>query len=681
MEDLTGKQLGSYRIVAQIGEGGMASVFKSYQPKMDRYIALKILPRHLSKNSVFVERFSQEARVIAKLEHPHILPVFDFGEEDGYTYLAMRFVEGGSLGNLLKKNRKLELPQITRFIAQVGGALDYAHKQGVIHRDFKPGNVLLDKFENCLLTDFGIAKLMEATTNLTATGGILGTPAYISPEQGMGEKIDHRSDIYSLGVVLYQMVTGDLPYKADTPMAVIFQHIHAPLPLPQEKVPHLPDPIERIILKSLSKNANDRFGSAAEMVNALEHAVLHLNYQPTQDVEEPITKPAETEITEVAIEQQAEHERQQLKPTLEPVPAVVRQESIKRKQSRWGYGILSLAVLVSLTGAAWFFFIKPQPTQTPIPFIDSEPPESKVKSIAEAMDTRSKDFVVTGEDIKEPSVSIKDKKTTQITKEKKVSKDGRYIKLSSGVVKDTMTGLEWFAAFDRDISWRKAKSWVAALRVDGGGWRMPTIKELKALYQEGVGSRNITPLLETKGLWVWSGESKGPSTVWHYYLRDGKAQWIRHTDSISLCRAFAVRSPQLSNSTLGKEVKKDGHYIEYEPGIVKDTKTGLEWYMGPDEDTDWNEARSWVRNLKVGGGGWRMPTIKQLTGLWKKNGVWNTTSLIKTGGLWIWTGDYFGATALILVYNLEEKRWTTRFNNVDEGGRAFAVRGREIPSE
>jgi serine/threonine protein kinase len=629
MEDLTGKQLGSYRIVAQIGEGGMASVFKSYQPKMDRYIALKILPRHLSKNSEFVERFSQEARVIARLEHPHILPVFDFGEEDGYTYLAMRLVEGGSLGNLLKKNRQLKLPQIARFIAQVGGALDYAHKQGVIHRDFKPGNVLLDNFENCLLTDFGIAKLMAATTNLTATGGILGTPAYISPEQGMGEKIDHRSDIYSLGVVLYQMVTGYLPYKADTPMAVIFQHIHAPLPLPREKVPDLPDSIERIILKSLSKNADDRFESAAEMVNALEHAVLNLDYQPTQDDAETITKPDETEVTEIAIEQQEVPERQQLKPTLEPEPAVVRQESTKRKQSRWGYGILSLAVLVSLTGLAWFFFIKPQPAQSPVPYIDSEPQEPKIKSISKVMDSNSKDVVDTDEKIKEPSVTIKEKKATQITKDKKVSKAGRFVKLPSSVVRDNMTGLEWFAGPDRDISWRKAKSWVATLRVDGGGWRMPTIKELKALYQEGVGSRNITPLLETKGLWVWSGESKGPSTVWHYYLRDGKAQWIRHTDSISLCRAFAVRSPQLSSTTLGKEVKKDGHYIKYEPGIVKDTKTGLEWYIGPDKDTNWNEAKSWVRNLKVGGGGWRMPTIKQLTGLWKKNGVWHTTSLIR----------------------------------------------------
>ena len=173
MEDLAGKQLGPYQIVSQLGIGGMATVFKAYQPKMDRYIALKVLPRHFSKKSEFVSRFSQEARVIAQLEHPHILPVHDFGESDGYTYLAMRLVEGGSLSDLMKKYRKLELTQINRIISQVGGALDYAHNKGVVHRDFKPGNVLIDEFENCLLTDFGIAKLMRLPYEDAASTAII----------------------------------------------------------------------------------------------------------------------------------------------------------------------------------------------------------------------------------------------------------------------------------------------------------------------------------------------------------------------------------------------------------------------------------------------------------------------------------------------------------------------------
>ncbi|MCF8051858.1 MAG: protein kinase [Desulfobacterales bacterium] len=356
MKILPGKQFGPYQIVDQIGEGGMATVFKAYQPKMDRYVAIKILPRHLSKNSEFVERFSQEARVIAKLEHPHILPVHDFGESDGYTYLVMRLVEGGSLGHLLKKHRKLELPQIARFVSQVGGALDYAHKNGVIHRDFKPDNVLLDEFENCLLTDFGIAKLVEVTTNLTATGGILGTPTYVSPEQGMGEKIDHRSDIYSLGVVLYQMVTGDVPYKADTPMAVIFQHIHAPLPLPRQKDPNLPEQIERIILKSLSKNADDRFDSVADMVSSLQKAVsLHLTRASKADHKQASI--SDPHATNIVTDEPPKSEKSIVEADIQPESGStdIQKKNEAGKNRRWVFAIVPAALLAIIAGVGWLY--------------------------------------------------------------------------------------------------------------------------------------------------------------------------------------------------------------------------------------------------------------------------------------------------------------------------------------
>jgi len=317
MEDLTGKQLGPYQIVAQLGIGGMATVYKAYQPKMDRYVALKVLPRHFSKNPEFVSRFSQEALVIAQLEHPHILPVYDFGESDGYTYLVMRIVEGGSLVDTLRKTRKLELFQINRTISQVGGALDYAHSKGVIHRDFKPGNVLVDEFENCLLTDFGIAKLVETTSHLTHTGGILGTPTYISPEQGSGKPIDGRSGIYSLGVMLYQMVVGEVPYKADTPMAVIYKHVHDPLPLPRQRVPDIPEPVERVILKALAKEPDDRFSTAANMVDALQKAIE----QPAAPVQEVVSEAtvAELEPTEVVIEEPDDEKKIRTEPSQEAV--------------------------------------------------------------------------------------------------------------------------------------------------------------------------------------------------------------------------------------------------------------------------------------------------------------------------------------------------------------------------
>jgi serine/threonine protein kinase/tetratricopeptide (TPR) repeat protein len=272
MEDLTGKQLGPYQITAPRGEGGMAAVYKAYQPRMDRYVAMKILPRHFAADPEFVTRFSQEARVIANLQHPNILPVHDFGEADGYTYMVMRFIEGGTLSGWLTERHPISLDRAVGVVTQVGGALDYAHAQGVVHRDIKPGNILVDKWDNCLLTDFGLAKIVESTANLTQTGGILGTPAYMSPEQGLGRQIDNRSDIYSLGVVLYQMAVGHLPYQAETPMAVVIKHIHDPLPPPRQRSPEIPEAVERVILKSLAKRPEDRFATAGDMVTALLRA-------------------------------------------------------------------------------------------------------------------------------------------------------------------------------------------------------------------------------------------------------------------------------------------------------------------------------------------------------------------------------------------------------------------------
>lgn len=272
MEDLTGREFGSYRIVEPLGEGGMASVYKAYQANMDRYVALKVLPRHFANDAQFVARFEQEAKVLAKLRHPHILPVHDYGQADGFTYLVMPYIEGGTLINALNKD-PLPLPEIERIVSQVGDALDYAHTQGIIHRDVKPSNVLVDERGNCMLMDFGIAKMVESSNNLTQTGGILGTPAYMAPEQGRGGATDARIDIYALGVILYEMATGRVPFKAETPIAVLVKHINDPLPPPRVVNPNLPPQMEQVILKAMAKNPDDRFATAGDMVRALKAAV------------------------------------------------------------------------------------------------------------------------------------------------------------------------------------------------------------------------------------------------------------------------------------------------------------------------------------------------------------------------------------------------------------------------
>lgn len=275
MEDLTGRQLGPYQIVASLGEGGMAAVYKAYHPAMERYVALKVLPRHFASDPQFVIRFKQEARVLAQLQHSHILPVFDFGEADGYTYLVMPFIKSGTLADVLK-GEPLPWGQIRQIITQVGGALNYAHERGLVHRDVKPSNVLFDESGHFLLTDFGLAKILASNETLTESGAILGTPSYMSPEQGLGLTSDGRSDIYSLGVILYELVTGRTPYKAETPMAVMIKHISDPLPPPTKFNPDLPEALEAVILKALAKNPEDRYPTAGALVKAFDEAVAEV---------------------------------------------------------------------------------------------------------------------------------------------------------------------------------------------------------------------------------------------------------------------------------------------------------------------------------------------------------------------------------------------------------------------
>lgn len=269
-----GQMLGSYRIITQIGRGGMATVYKAYQPSVDRYVAIKVLPSQLAESREFATRFQQEARIIAKLEHPHILPVFDYGESDGVAYFVMRYLEAGTLKDRMEAGRPLPLNEIDKLFTQLAEALSYAHSHGVVHRDLKPANALIDSQGNVFLTDFGIAKLLEsASPRLTQTDAIMGTPAYISPEQAQGHPVDQRSDIYSLGIILYEMVTGSVPYVAETPLAVLFKHISDPLPPPSQVKPDIRPAIEKVILKALAKDPRDRFATAVEFVKAWELAL------------------------------------------------------------------------------------------------------------------------------------------------------------------------------------------------------------------------------------------------------------------------------------------------------------------------------------------------------------------------------------------------------------------------
>jgi serine/threonine protein kinase len=274
--NLTGETLGKYRLVERLGQGGMAQVYKAYQPDLDRYVAIKILHPHLTGDQDFAARFHREARAIAALEHPHIVRVYDFDTDGDLAFLVMEYLDGNSLKALLHdlrcRDEQMDFAEIGRIVGAVARALDHAHRQGLVHRDVKPSNVLIATDGRPVLTDFGIARMLDETV-ITESGGTLGTPAYMSPEQGKGETGDARSDIYALGVLLYQFCTGRIPFDADTPYAVILKHITAPLPSPRSLRPELPESIERVILKAMAKEPNDRYQTAGELGQALDTAI------------------------------------------------------------------------------------------------------------------------------------------------------------------------------------------------------------------------------------------------------------------------------------------------------------------------------------------------------------------------------------------------------------------------
>jgi serine/threonine-protein kinase len=263
------RKIGRYEIKAEIGRGGMATVFQAYDPRFKRGVAVKVLPREFLHDPTFRVRFEREAQTIAGLDHPAIVPVYDFGEEDGQPYLVMRFLPGGTLTERLERGA-LPFDEVTRIISRLAPALSEAHEQGIIHRDLKPDNILFDQRNDPFITDFGIVKLSESSGSITAGNTIIGTPAYMSPEQAQGESvIDGRSDIYALGVILFQMLTGKLPYNAKTPVGLVMKHITEPVPSILKVKPNLPSECETVIAQAMAKEPDDRYSTATALATAL----------------------------------------------------------------------------------------------------------------------------------------------------------------------------------------------------------------------------------------------------------------------------------------------------------------------------------------------------------------------------------------------------------------------------
>jgi serine/threonine protein kinase len=358
-------KIGLYEIKSELGRGGMATVYRAYDPRFEREVAVKVLPRELlHADPQFRLRFEREAKIIAQLEHTAIVPVYDVGEADGQPYFVMRYMNGGSLSDRIKAG-VIEVEEAARILGAIAPGLDEAHVKGIVHRDIKPSNILFDKRGNPYISDFGIAKLTQAQSGNVTGSAIIGTPAYMAPEQAQGDNIDGRADIYALGIILFEMVTGKQPYEADTPMAVAIKHITDPVPHILDANPKLPFGMDAIIQKAMAKDKNDRYSTAVELVNALRDLGRSV---PTQMQTKVPPSQKETVVRQRAVIQP----KRAFSPMMVIVPAVV------MAALAGGFFVFNgrdnqvptEAPLISTSTSA------PAPTQTPVP--TSLPTETSV---------------------------------------------------------------------------------------------------------------------------------------------------------------------------------------------------------------------------------------------------------------------------------------------------------------
>jgi hypothetical protein len=263
---------GRFRLDEKIGSGGMSTVYLAFDPTLERWVAIKLMHRDISTDPDQLERFRREARAVARLNHPHVVTVIDAGEDDGTPYIVFEYVEGETLKERIARLGRLPVPEAVAYAIEIGRALSCAHSHRLVHRDVKPQNVLIDPDGRAKVTDFGIARSLEAQ-GLTATGRVLGTTDYVSPEQAMGHDVTEQSDIYSLGICLYEMLTGEVPFRADTQVAVAMQHVREPLPDVQRRRPEISAALAAVIERATAKETRNRYATADALVHDLEQVL------------------------------------------------------------------------------------------------------------------------------------------------------------------------------------------------------------------------------------------------------------------------------------------------------------------------------------------------------------------------------------------------------------------------
>jgi hypothetical protein len=556
----------------------MATVYLVREPGIDRLVALKVLPEQLVDDAHFAARFEQEARVIGGLDHPNIIPLYRYGIADDVPWMALRYVDGGDLAGRLA-GAPVSVPAGLAILRGVADALDYAHGKGVIHRDLKPQNILLTTTGAAYLADFGVAKLLEGTLRLkTATGNVMGTPAYMAPEQAKGQPLGPYTDVYALAVVCFQWLTGSLPFDADTPHAILMKHVLEPVP--QEPLAMLSPSVAAVLERGLAKEPADRFQSATALVSQLEHALYS-----------PATRPLPAK----------KEQQQQADLSMRAAPRNTTAVQARRPNPVWkALAAVALAWVLMMGGYAyWLEVMKPAaeeraaqqratdevtarqaadaalakraaddaaakkaeekrdadkhaveelPVNPPVINLTADAARrAQMEKLAEerrvadtAAATRTLGLSVKGISSKPPAVT---KGATQ-------SPDTGFIDLGNGVLEDTKTGLEWTQSDNGSaITWNDAKGYCESKT---GGWRLPNVDELAAIYSEGEKRGDTTqcagytckvsPLFHLSAYWHWSGTrvDESGSDAWYVGLGNGKRLQL-HVNMYGGNQALCIR--------------------------------------------------------------------------------------------------------------------------------------------
>lgn len=527
-----GQTFGGYTILGKLGRGGMASVYRAYESKLEREVALKVLPAEVLMGIDSAGRFEREAKVVAMLEHPNIVPLYAYGIDENRPWMALRLVRGSHLGDLIDSSLSRE--SALAYLRAIAAGLDYAHSKSVVHRDLKPQNVLVGERGEVYLADFGIARLLEGATMLTQPGLMMGTPQYMAPEQAQAEAVGPAADIYSLGIIAYQMLTGVLPFTADTPLAVATKHVC--MALPMEPMRSLPEEARLVLVRALSKSPQDRWDRASTFVEKLARglAIAALSKMPQATV-----GPEKTE------ENAAQGITQQGRPATRNLllAASTVSVAIVAAWMAWPDRVVDpplpavevkVAPDTSLSGNAL-------PPASNDPQAAAEPrifhPEvSAAKRERRPDDTR---------DARAPINAASSPPPPSAAAATPASNKASY-SVSDGVVSLERGGLQWRARDNgRDIAFDDAAKHCEAT---GAGWRLPDAMELLALYESpdavdmACGSRTCRslPPIRLSGAWLWTNEAGAIGTRISVGLDKGQQDQSRTEDRFGM-RALCVR--------------------------------------------------------------------------------------------------------------------------------------------